>query len=206
MVEVPPANPRCPASPTLCGSLVTPRASTLRPSRWPCPGPVVVVVYPLRKRIDDYDYHYGVYSRETAVDHGKARTEDSSSARVRPLCPSCPAWRRPGATSVFGHAFIVDRLEMRIKSAGEIPVRRPPGRRSAPEPVRRQSQRPTGRALRRSGTGRGNQAGLSLTVRFLRTAVDLLPAPRGRLQTLLHARRRIRSACRLPPVLWTRAP
>ena len=67
------------------------------------------------------------------------------------------------------------------------------------EPVRRQSQRPTGRALRRSGTGRGNQAGLSLTVRVLRTAVDLLPSPRGRLQTLLHARRRTRSAWRCRP-------
>ena len=126
MVDVPPANPRCPASPTLCGSLVTPRASTLRPSRWPCPGPVVVVVYPLRKQIDDYDYHYGVYSRETAVDHGKARTEDSSSARVRPLCPSCPAWRRPGATSVFGHAFTVEWLELRTQSTEESPGRRPP--------------------------------------------------------------------------------
>ena len=37
------------------------------------------------------------HSRETAIDNGKARTKDRSSTYVHPLCPSCPAWRRPEA-------------------------------------------------------------------------------------------------------------
>ena len=67
------------------------------------------------------------------------------------------------------------------------------------EPVRRQSQRPTGRALRQSGTDRGNQAGLSLTVRFLRTAVTcrLRPGAASRPSSTTQ-RRRTRSAVALP--------
>ena len=182
MVDVPPTNPRSPASPTLCGSLVTPRASALRPSRWPCPGHVVVVVYPLSKETDCYNYYHEEHSRETAVDHGKARTEDSSSACVRPLCPSCVGWRRPGATSVFGHTFIVDRLEMRIKSAGEIPGRRRPRRqRSAPQPVRRglSAAGHDTRSVRDSLPGMPLPAGLALTVRLHTSAQTNSASPWG---------------------------
>ena len=54
------------------------------------------------------------------------------------------------------------------------------------QPVRQQLQRPAGPALRRLGAGHGHQVGLTLTVQLSRTAVHLLPAAQGSLDSLLN--------------------
>ena len=54
------------------------------------------------------------------------------------------------------------------------------------QPVCQQLQRPGGPALRRLGTGQGNQLGFIMAVQLLGAAVQLLLAPQGPLQTLLH--------------------
>ena len=53
--------------------------------------------------------------------------------------------------------------------------------------VRQQSQGPAGPALRRLGAGQGNQVSLPCTIQLPLPPVELLPAPQGCFQALLHA-------------------
>ena len=55
------------------------------------------------------------------------------------------------------------------------------------QPVRQQSQCPTGPAFRRLSAGQRNQVGFRRAVQFLWPAALLLPAPQGRFDPFLHA-------------------